>query len=49
MVRLGVMDDYGTCIVPPLLASFLAGYPRIHVEMETGLTSLDAGTAWRSL
>jgi DNA-binding transcriptional LysR family regulator len=40
VVRLGVMDDYGTCIVPRLLASFLAGYPRIHVEMETGLTSL---------
>src|SRR6266480_465454 len=39
VVRLGVMDDYGTFIVPPLLASFLAGYPRIHVEMETGLTS----------
>lgn len=39
MVRLGVMDDYGTFIVPPLLASFLAGYPRIHIEMETGLTS----------
>jgi DNA-binding transcriptional LysR family regulator len=39
VVRLGVMDDYGTFIVPPLLASFLASYPRIHVEMETGLTS----------
>jgi DNA-binding transcriptional LysR family regulator len=39
VVRLGVMDDYGIFIVPPLLASFLAGYPRIHVEMETGLTS----------
>ncbi len=39
VVRLGVMDDYGTFIVPALLASFLAGYPRIHVEMETGLTS----------
>src|ERR1700716_1097126 len=39
VVRLGVMDDYGTCVVPALLASFLAGYPRIHVEMETGLTS----------
>ena len=23
VVRLGVMDDYGTCVVPPLLASFL--------------------------
>jgi len=39
VVRLGVMDDYGICIVPALLASFLAGYPRIHVEMETGLTA----------
>jgi DNA-binding transcriptional LysR family regulator len=39
VVRLGVMDDYGTMVVPPLLASFLAGYPLIHVEMETGLTS----------
>jgi DNA-binding transcriptional LysR family regulator len=39
VVRLGVMDDYGTHVVPQLLASFLAGYPRIHVEMETGLTS----------
>jgi len=39
VVRLGVMDDYGTLIVPPLLASFVAGYPLIHVEMETGLTS----------
>lgn len=39
MVRLGVMDDYGTFVVPPLLASFVAGYPRIHIEMETGLTS----------
>ena len=39
VVRLGVMDDYGTCVVPALLASFLAGYPRIHVEMETGLTA----------
>jgi len=39
VVRLGVMDDYGTAILPPLLASFLASYPLIHVEMETGLTS----------
>src|SRR5207248_10369245 len=39
VVRLGVMDDYGTSVVPPLLASFLAGYPRIHIEMETGLTA----------
>lgn len=39
LVRLGVMEDYGTLLVPPLLAGFVAGYPRIRVEMETGLTS----------
>lgn len=38
-VRLGVMDDYGTLILPPLLAGFVASFPLIHVEMETGLTS----------
>ena len=38
-VRLGVMDDYGAVVVPPLLASFMTAYPRIHVEMETGLTA----------
>lgn len=37
-VRLGVMEDYGTAVVPALLASFIAEYPRINVEMETGLT-----------
>ena len=39
IVRLGAMDDYGTAILPSLLASFVAGYPRIHIEMETGLTA----------
>lgn len=38
-VRLGVMDDYGSFVVPPVLASFVAAYPRIHIEMETGLTA----------
>ena len=38
-VRLGVMDDYGALVVPPLLASFVAGYPNVRVEMETGLTA----------
>ena len=38
-VRLGVMDDYGTLLLPPLLAQFIANYPLIDVEMETGLTS----------
>jgi DNA-binding transcriptional LysR family regulator len=39
IVRLGVMDDYGTSIVPPVLANFLTSYPLIQVQMETGLTS----------
>ncbi|MGJ7606425.1 LysR substrate-binding domain-containing protein [Variovorax sp. LT1R20] len=38
-VRLGIMDDYGTSVVPALLASFGQRYPRIHVHMETGLTA----------
>lgn len=38
-VRLGVMEDYGTFIIPPLLASFLSSYPQIRLEMETGLTA----------
>jgi DNA-binding transcriptional LysR family regulator len=38
-VRLGVMDDYGTVLLPPLLAHFIANYPLIDIEMETGLTS----------
>ncbi len=33
------MDDYGMSIVPPVLASFMASYPLIQVQMETGLTS----------
>ncbi len=40
VVRLGVMDDYGTIIMPSVLASFVAGYPRINIEMETGITAL---------
>ncbi len=43
VVRLGVMDDYGTSILPPLIASFMAGYPLIQVQMETGLTSTMPG------
>jgi DNA-binding transcriptional LysR family regulator len=38
-VRLGIMDDYGSIVVPPLLAGFGQRYPRIRVSMETGLTS----------
>src|SRR5258708_20624942 len=39
VVRLGVMEDYGSIVVPSLLARFVSGYPLIHVEMETGLTA----------
>lgn len=37
-VRIGVMEDYGTFIIPALLANFVSGYPDIRIEMETGLT-----------
>ncbi|MGY3036748.1 DNA-binding transcriptional LysR family regulator [Bradyrhizobium sp. USDA 4354] len=39
MVRLGVMDDYGTIVVPPLLTQFAKSHPEIRVEIETGLTA----------
>jgi DNA-binding transcriptional LysR family regulator len=38
-VRLGVMDDYGTYVMPPVLKTFCAAYPGIELLMETGLTS----------
>lgn len=38
-VRLGVMEDYGTLVLPSLLLSFAAAYPGIQIEMESGLTS----------
>jgi len=38
-VRLGVMDDYGSVILPELLKTFSLAYPRVQVEMETGLTA----------
>ena len=37
-VRLGVMDDYGTVVLPALLRSFTVAYPNILIEMTTGLT-----------
>ncbi|MBW7962246.1 LysR family transcriptional regulator [Bradyrhizobium sp. BR 10261] len=39
VIRLGVMDDYGTIVVPPLLASFARNHPTVRVEVETGLTA----------
>ncbi|PSH59887.1 LysR family transcriptional regulator [Phyllobacterium endophyticum] len=38
-VRLGIMDDYGMTVMPPLIAAFTKIYPNIHIEMETGLTA----------
>lgn len=38
-VRLGVMDDYGTIVIPPLLARFAKDHPTVRVEIETGLTA----------
>jgi DNA-binding transcriptional LysR family regulator len=38
-VRLGVMDDYGTVLMPPILKTFYNSYPGIELHMETGLTS----------
>ncbi|WP_407192506.1 LysR substrate-binding domain-containing protein [Bradyrhizobium sp. STM 3566] len=39
VVRLGVMDDYGTIVIPPLLARFAKSHPEIRVEIEAGLTA----------
>lgn len=49
VVRLGVMDDYGTLVVPPLLARFAAAHPLVQVEMETGLTGPMADRVGRDL
>jgi DNA-binding transcriptional LysR family regulator len=38
-VRLGVMDDYGTLLMPTILKTFYNAYPGIELHMETGLTS----------
>lgn len=39
VVRLGVMDDYGSIVIPPILARFASGHPQIEIRMETGLTA----------
>jgi DNA-binding transcriptional LysR family regulator len=43
LVRLGVMEDYGTSVIPPILKSFALRFPQIHLEMQTGLTSTMPG------
>lgn len=42
-VRLGAMDDYGSLVLPAMLGRFAAAYPRVAVEMETGLTARMGG------
>ena len=37
-VRLGVMDDYATRILPALLSDFLRRTPAVRLEVQTGLT-----------
>jgi len=43
-VRLGVMDDYGTVLMPPILKAFYNSYPGIELHMETGLTASMIGS-----
>jgi DNA-binding transcriptional LysR family regulator len=38
-VRIGVMEDYGTRRLPPLLSKVAARFPRVEIEMEIGLTA----------
>ncbi|TIM00609.1 MAG: LysR family transcriptional regulator, partial [Mesorhizobium sp.] len=38
-VRIGVMEDYGTKILPRLLAGIAERFPLVQVEMEIGLTT----------
>jgi DNA-binding transcriptional LysR family regulator len=47
-VRLGVMDDYGAIILPPILKNFSNAYPDIELQMETGLTSGMVGRLGRT-
>jgi DNA-binding transcriptional LysR family regulator len=47
VVRLGVMDDYGTIVIPPILARFASAHRQIEIRMETGLTSTMIGRIGR--
>lgn len=38
-VRIGVMDDYATHVLPALFAEFMRRYPGIGLEVTTGFTS----------
>ncbi len=47
VVRLGAMDDYGSIVIPPILARFASSHPQIEIRMETGLTSAMVGRIGR--
>jgi len=38
-IRIGVMEDYGTKVLPGILAEVAERYPLVQIEMEIGLTS----------
>jgi DNA-binding transcriptional LysR family regulator len=38
VVRLGVIEDYATVVLPQILAHFAAEHARVYVELQTGLT-----------
>ena len=42
-VRLGVMDDYGSVVLPPVLARFSAAHRGIRIAVEAGLTATMPG------
>jgi DNA-binding transcriptional LysR family regulator len=40
LVRLGVMENYASSVLPPLLSSFANEYLHVNVEVEVGMSSL---------
>jgi DNA-binding transcriptional LysR family regulator len=38
VVRIGVLEDYATRVMPKILAKFWEAYPQVQVEVRTGLT-----------
>jgi DNA-binding transcriptional LysR family regulator len=38
VVRVGVLEDYATRVMPKILANFWEAYPQVQVEVRTGLT-----------
>lgn len=40
VVRIGLMEDYASVVLPPLIKRFMASYPNISIEAHAGLTPL---------